>query len=326
MMPHNWSAPDSVKSLKKFSKKEIYNELLIRTMKTDKGIVPDTVPKNVELKSYSDKSLYEVIYDTDDRKNIYEVSDPALLNDAKKAACIIMKDQLVPNPDGTFSIKPKGVFKIVFGLCEEENFSTEPVSAFCSGFAVSKKIFITAGHCIKGTELAKIVIVYGFEVNKANNVNQIIKATDIFQPIQIVKRELDANSKNDYCVLKISGEFQPERIATIRMNGKINDGEDIHVIGYPCGLPAKITPNGKVFNNTIANYFVTNLDTYGGNSGSPVFNSKTHVVEGILVRGNQDFPSIAIGDCKRSLVCPRDIGNCNGEDVSRTSQFWKWVK
>ncbi|WP_420540401.1 S46 family peptidase (plasmid) [Paenibacillus polymyxa] len=32
-------------------------------------------------------------------------------------------------------------------------------------------------------------------------------------------------------------------------------------------------------------FFVANLDTYGGNSGSPVFNSDTHEVEGILVRG-----------------------------------------
>ena len=36
-------------------------------------------------------------------------------------------------------------------------------------------------------------------------------------------------------------------------------------------------------------YFTANLDTYRGNSGSPVFNAITHKVEGVLVRGEQDF-------------------------------------
>ncbi|MEO6540540.1 MAG: serine protease [Ferruginibacter sp.] len=317
----------TVEELQSFSKEELYEELLARSTKPDKNITSDTVPVvNYKLKEYSDKELYEVIYDIDDRKNIYEITDTMLLNDAKKAACIIMKDQLISNPDGTFSIKLKGVFKNVYGLCDEENFSNEPVSPFCSGFAVSKNIFITAGHCVEETNLDKILIVYGFAVNKANNVNQVIKPSDIFKAERIVKRELNTTTKNDYCVIKISGEFGPERISKIRMVGKINDDEDVHVIGYPCGLPVKITPNGKVYNNSISNYFVTNLDTYGGNSGSPVFNSKTHLVEGILVRGNQDFPMISIGSCKRSLICPRTIGHCNGEDVTRTSQFWQWIK
>ncbi|MEK7233144.1 MAG: S46 family peptidase [Elusimicrobiota bacterium] len=31
-------------------------------------------------------------------------------------------------------------------------------------------------------------------------------------------------------------------------------------------------------------FFVANLDTYGGNSGSAVFNVETNLVEGILLR------------------------------------------
>ncbi len=167
---------------------------------------------------------------------------------------------------------------------------------------------------------------YGFAVNKVGSVNLTIRTEDVFQPVDIIARELGTATKNDFCLLKINGTFQPERIATIRKKGKIDDKEDVHVIGYPCGLPVKITPNGKVFNNSISNYFVTNLDTYGGNSGSPVFNSKTHVVEGILVRGNDDFKTITVDKCRRSFYCPHDIGTCHGEDVSRISQFWKLLK
>jgi V8-like Glu-specific endopeptidase len=233
---------------------------------------------------------------------------------------------LIPNADGTFSIASQNNLKTKYGVCDEERFSAEPISALCSGFAVRDSLFITAGHCIKGKDIAKLAIVYGFEVNRAGNVNKIIRATDIFQPVKIIKIDSNSLTKDDYCVLRINGKFPPERIAPIRTNGKINDNEDVHLIGYPCGLPVKITPNGKVLNNIISNYFVTNLDSYGGNSGSPVFNSKTHIVEGILVRGNDDFPTTATGSCKRSLICPVNIGNCEGEDVSRTSQFLPWIK
>ena len=59
------------------------------------------------------------------------------------------------------------------------------------------------------------------------------------------------------------------------------------------------------------------LDTYGGNSGSPVFNAATHEVEGILVRGETDFTSN--GTCNVSLVCP--TSGCRGEDVTRATEF-----
>jgi V8-like Glu-specific endopeptidase len=37
------------------------------------------------------------------------------------------------------------------------------------------------------------------------------------------------------------------------------------------------------------NYFTANLDTYAGNSGSPVFNKNTGKVEGIIIQGAEDF-------------------------------------
>jgi Peptidase S46 len=64
-------------------------------------------------------------------------------------------------------------------------------------------------------------------------------------------------------------------------------------------------------------FFVANLDTYGGNSGSPVVDQHTHVVEGILVNGEDDF--VQYDGCNVSVVCP-DAG-CQGEAVTR-STLW----
>jgi hypothetical protein len=59
-------------------------------------------------------------------------------------------------------------------------------------------------------------------------------------------------------------------------------------------------------------YFRANLDTYGGNSGSAVFDANTGVVEGILVRGENDF--VTRGSCRATNYCPAN--GCRGEDVT----------
>ena len=101
----------------------------------------------------------------------------------------------------------------------------------------------------------------------------------------------------------------------MRTSGKISGRARLFVIGHPCGLPQKYAPGAKVRDNTPAPFFVANLDTYGGNSGSPVFNATSYKVEGILVRGENDF--VTNGTCYVSLVCPTT--GCRGEDVTRAS-------
>ncbi len=69
-------------------------------------------------------------------------------------------------------------------------------------------------------------------------------------------------------------------------------------------------------------YFIANLDTYGGNSGSAVFNSSTGEVEGILVRGEVDY--IFDNGCRRSKKCTND--GCRGEDVTRIKQTFSYLE
>ncbi len=87
------------------------------------------------------------------------------------------------------------------------------------------------------------------------------------------------------------------------------------VIGHPAGLPTKIAGGAQGRDRTNEGFFTANLDTYGGNSGSAVFNSLTGLVEGILVRGEQDY--MQKGDCRVSNLCPVD--GCRGEDVTKIS-------
>jgi hypothetical protein len=126
----------------------------------------------------------------------------------------------------------------------------------------------------------------------------------------------------DWALVRVDRAVANHLVVPIRRSGKIEDGQAVHVIGHPVGLPAKFADGAAVRENRAEEFFVANLDTYGGNSGSPVFNSVTHEVEGVLVRGETDF--VTVGNCRKSLVCP-DLG-CRGEDCTRTTEFAKFVE
>jgi len=69
--------------------------------------------------------------------------------------------------------------------------------------------------------------------------------------------------------------------------------EEIYIIGFPSGLPMKMSKGLALINNNKKEYFNCSLDTFKGNSGGPVFNSNDEII-GILVRGKLDFDVIPI--------------------------------
>lgn len=317
-----------------FQDAEIYSELISRKVIRKSDYKIDTVALvtniNPELKEFSTDTLISYIkslYGKDDRFNLFDDSiTNEIKADAKKVACIIERNQLNFNSDGTFTLKLGRSYGSKNLLCNTENFWTEPTLSFCSGFAISEKLFATAGHCINPNNLEKVLIIYGYYMIDSTTPNIKINPKDIYEPVKIIRREFGNTSNlNDYCVVEVNKTFDNFRIASIRLTGKIADNSIVHVIGHPSGLPIKVALNAKIFNNSITNYFTINSDTYSGNSGSPVFNSIDHTVEGILVRGSMDFKLIDNNNCFISLSCPENIGNCRGEDVSRTSQFNKLI-
>jgi V8-like Glu-specific endopeptidase len=117
----------------------------------------------------------------------------------------------------------------------------------------------------------------------------------------------------DYAVVELNRDVEGATPMKFRKSGKITDGQELVVIGHPSGLPTKIADGAFVRNNSSKAFFSASLDTYGGNSGSAVFNVNTGEIEGILVRGENDY--VRNGSCTASNLCPMD--GCRGEDVTR---------
>lgn len=277
---------------------------------------------NIDLAQFSSTEIAEVlfakekaIYGVDDRKDLFEVTDSKVKKNAKGVVSLFKASRVRDNGNGTSTLQV-GQFGKINSLCTDEPFFSQPVGAFCTGFLVAPDIIATAGHCVDEKNVTTIRFVFGFQMLNNTQAQVIIDNNDIYAGESVIGRQF-TEGDTDWCLVKLDRKVSDKQILTLRKQGKIADNQSIYVLGHPSGLSLKFADGANVRTNTKAAFFTANLDTYGGNSGSPVFNSNTHEVEGVLVRGTNDF--VPLGLCMVSAVCPTT--GCEGEDCTRVSEF-----
>lgn len=254
----------------------------------------------------------KVIYGTDDRSDVYDVADAGLRDVAESTAAMISLAKMVSNGRGGVNF-PASTYGEQFGLCKDEPFYSQPSAAMCSAFLVGDDLLATAGHCIQASDCANNVFVFGYKMNGANSPPTDLPAGDVYRCKEVVARELTGNQ--DYSLVRLDRKVTGRRALRLS-TAPVAVGDAITVIGHPSGLPTKIAGGANV-RSLQKGFFMANLDTYGGNSGSAVFNTKTLEVVGILVRGERDFAYDSSGSCSRSNRC--ENGACRGEDVTNIS-------
>ena len=250
----------------------------------------------------------KIIYGEDNRLDIFDVREAALLEVAASTAAMIptWKVGYFQRQNVSSGILSMLSLKGSMNVCSDERFAQQPAIANCSGFLVDEKTIVTAGHCIN--EIAGCSENYWvFDYNLSSPLNDRIslKPENVYRCARVVRSVLDEMTRNDYAVVELDRPVTGRRPLNFRKTGKVQLEAPLVVIGHPSGLPTKVAGGARVmeYNNDI--FFRTNLDTYGGNSGSAVFNAETLEVEGILVRGARDYVESSSG-CLRSNVVSVD--------------------
>jgi hypothetical protein len=259
--------------------------------------------------------VQKVIYGTDDRLDMFQVTNAAHRDSADSVVMLVNASSITSSSAGTSTIATQN-FGTAYNLCPTERFRDQPIAGFCSGFLVDPSLIATAAHCVDEANLANVRFVFGFQMRNATTAETTVPTSEIYRGIRIIGRAI-GNQGTDWAVVQLDRPVLNHRHVRLRRSGKVADNAGVYVIGHPVGLPKKWAGGAVVRDNTPARYFVANLDTYGGNSGSAVFNATTHDVEGILVRGETDF--VMNGSCRVSNVVPANGGR--GEDCTRVSEF-----
>lgn len=254
------------------------------------------------------KAFPKVIYGEDNRKDVSD-SLPKYREWAGSTLVQMSSDEW----DQNFNFTSK-TYGEEFRLCSGERFENQLSGGRCSGFLVAPDIVVTAGHCMQDqSDCDNFKWLLDYKDNA-----QSTSSDKIFGCQEIIKQVLDSQSELDYAVVKLDRAVTGRKFFKIRGSGTVAVNTPLVLIGYPSGISAKVADGAIVRSNSATHFFKTNTDSFGGNSGSAVINQQTGVVEGILVRGDQDFDIVDAPDGSRCRVernCAND--GCEGEEVTK---------
>lgn len=268
--------------------------------------------------SFNTFAVDKVVYGDDDRKDIFESTNTLYKTLARSTAAMISSGQLEEREGDMVEIT--GTTLEEDGICSDARFAKQITAANCSGFLVGDQYLVTAGHCIESiNDCSRYSWVFDYANETSEKTNHIVSKSAVYTCTQIISRALDRATDNDFALVKLDRKVEGRSPLKFRTSGKIADKNALVVIGHPSGLPSKIADGANVRSNSNKYYFQATLDTFGGNSGSAVFDTKTGVVEGILVRGERDYISDPVKGCSRPKVCK--LTECRGEDVTRITNI-----
>jgi len=259
----------------------------------------------------------KVIYGEDDRRDVFE-SPNALYKQLSNSTAAMISSYSLEEEGDDYIIKGSTLEED--GICPDAKFAKQVTAANCSGFLVTDQLLVTAGHCIEDiSDCNRYSWVFGFSNNDKEQSTHKIAKSEVYKCTAIVSRRLDNENSDDYALVKLDRKVKGHIQLKVRTSGKISNGANVLVIGHPSGLPTKISDGAIVRSNSDKVFFQTTLDTFGGNSGSAVFDTKTGTVEGILVRGERDYVQDPVMNCARPKVCK--VTECRGEDVTRITNI-----
>lgn len=248
----------------------------------------------------------KTIYGQDNRLDYYEA--PADMKVLADSVVSLWQSKHV-SVSGEKASLAHANFGEAMDLCPSERFREQPLGAFCSGALVGEDLIMTAGHCIMDeAQCADTKFVFGYAVKQSGGkAVTTLPAGEVYGCKKIIKRDLDkkpsgffgtaiavlANITNrmgpDYALIQLDRKVEGHRPLPINRGSEPGKGTPLVTIGHPVGLPLKVAGSATVRNDSPKSYFITDIDAFGGNSGGPVFNAETKLIEGILVLGGQDF-------------------------------------
>ncbi len=250
----------------------------------------------------------KVIYGEDNRLDYYQVQNPQIRALSERTVALIRTANL--DPQGAWTNLRTNGYGESYGLCTDEPYYDQPTVAFCSGSLVAPDVVISAGHCVRDqSSCDRTSFVFGYRLSEAGQMPTRVPTSAVYTCRHLIQSKADPKGE-DFSVIQLDRAVLNLSPLTLSQTPVAQD-TPLMVMGHPAGLPLKIASGANV-RSLGAGFFVANLDTYGGNSGSAVFDAQTGLVAGILVRGEYDFENA--GSCRRSKRC--ESSGCRGEDVT----------
>ena len=273
-----------------------------------------------------------VAYGQDSRTELFQHPDTRLKEMSTSVAVLVHSQQVLSSGNSIslsgYTLNEMGekgwlVAGVNAPMCSSELFVAQPAPGFCTGFLVGEDTLVIAGHCLQKVPCADTSIVFGFQMETVDSL-ATLSTENVFKCTDVIAQVLPTpeNQYLDYAIIKLDRPTGRAALEYATEDSLIAQN-NVAVLGHPSGLPMKVASDAFVMGNeTGAPFFVTNLDTFGSNSGSPVINTTSYQVEGILVRGEIDYVLSEDGSCIQVNHCPENGGElCAGENATKMAML-----
>lgn len=262
-------------------------------------------PNFINEVSNDGKKIYnKAIYNNvDTRENICGICNESILRNSRSVVALITMEKLEKLQNGDYKIKNvalKSLSSFIYGkneipYGEYEPFGKEPSVAFGTGFLISEKNIVTAGHCIykyanctEMRDIEKVVFVFDFIMNSENSFINYFSKNNVYFGKKVIEYKNPYEQEMDWAVIELDRSVNRPTVS-IGKGEKVKNNTPVYMLGHPSGIPQKLARNAAVVQDISIHYFGANLDAFCGNSGSPVIDENTNEVKGILIRGNLDY-------------------------------------
>ena len=260
------------------------------------------------------------------KKMIDEIVFKEMDDNISSVVMVVHADNLVKINETQYCLKSTQLRnrKLPDGLqLNSKNRFLNQQSAKClgTGFFVSEDIIATAAHVIEdcleslGTHIRFVRNLSMLKDEQLSEEGIIVSAEDVFKPVSqtISPSCYDCSeTKSDWAIMKVISKTGRKSPVFTRLEKKaVEEEQELYCLGHGLGLPMKVSCIGKVIKiDPSKDCFDTDLTIFSGNSGSPVFDAKTHRVVGILARGTKEMVKIGNTILFKKFFKPEEGEEC----------------
>lgn len=191
-------------------------------------------------------------------------------------------------------------------ICPNTSFADQPTFSNCSAFLIGYDLLLTVGSCFGDINInsscSNIVVVFDYVMTASNLYKSNFNSSQVYTCSEVISSSLDTPPY--FAIFRTTEPVQYRNPFTLfRDYNSVQVGQNVSIIGTPSGLPLKSDTGSiiSITNQTGIFQFVTDLDAFSAQGGSPVFDADGAIL-GFFVSSGEDF-TVTSNNCSTFYDC-----------------------